>query len=213
VLSGLEMQHCTFTPRINTNSRHIMREVSGGKEEPLHLRYLAEQDASRLRRQQLTDQTQREAGKELTHKPRTNGAGRPARELKGGIVEDMARREDARLERQQKRAAEEERLNRQEETFTPNLHKPRVPDGAHWNGDADYRSGVATPGSGRGSEAPAFERLYALSAEKKAKPRPASAAAARPARKLSVGAQEVPDAPPAEARFAAIGSAVVSVRA
>ena len=155
MLSGLEMQHCTFTPRINTNSRHIMREVSGGKEEPLHLRYLAEQDASRLRRQQLTDQTQREADKELTHKPRTNGAGRPARELKGGIVEDMARREDARLERQQKRAAEEERLNRQEETFTPNLHKPRVPDGAHWNGDADYRSGVATPGSGRGSEAPA----------------------------------------------------------
>ena len=162
MLSGLEMQHCTFTPRINTNSRHIMREVSGGKEEPLHLRYLAEQDASRLRRQQLTDQTQREAGKELTHKPRTNGAGRPARELKGGIVEDMARREEARLERQQKRAAEEERLNRQEETFAPNLHKPRVPDGAHWNGDADYRSGVGTPGSGRGVEAPAFERLYCL---------------------------------------------------
>eukprot|EP00964_Phaeocystis_antarctica_P075216 scaffold46375_cov63-Phaeocystis_antarctica.AAC.1 len=195
VLSGMEMQYCTFTPRLNTNSRQIMREVGGGKEEPLHLRYLEEQDASRLKRQQLTDVTQREASKELTLRPRTNVSGtrHPARDVEGGIVQDMERREGERLERQQQRAAEGERLGRQQETFTPDLHKPRVPDAAHWNGDADYRphaSGVGTPGS-RSAKGPAFERLYALSGAEKPeyKSRPASAAA-RPARKLTVGAQE-----------------------
>lgn len=192
VLSAREARDCTFTPRLNTHSRAIMRSHEG--RERLDRRAGEIQDELRMKKQHLMNITQREEQKKCPHKPTINREYERAGP-KEDIVQSLERRQMDKLERQSKLAAERERQGRAQETFTPNLGKPR---GSH-------SAAAFTPARTPGREGSIHERLYALSAQKRVDSAvrgdaaassasvagSSSAAGVRPAtRKLSAEAQE-----------------------
>ena len=168
VLAARDAQACTFEPRLNTNSRAIMRAHEG--RERLDRRAGEIQDELRMKKQHLMNITQREEQKKCPLKPTINRDYERAGP-KQDIVESLERRQMDKLERQSKLTSEREREARQQETFTPNLGKPRGSrSAAAWHAGAGAGATPArTPGHapGNGREGSIHERLYALSAQRR----------------------------------------------
>jgi len=137
LLSACEQRECTFRPRLNDNSRDLMRG-----QPPLTERTEEVLETQKARRQALADVVLSREMEALARPALASPIVGPLRRTANEVVADLCWRAEEMRNRRQLVKAELEALQRKEETFAPMINSWRVP--------------LESSGT------PVFERLYAM---------------------------------------------------